>query len=66
MITPIIQNLESEIKIISHNEPTSQATSLGLGSRIHARFAAFGGVYLDIPARTDLPRASNFALNNYP
>ncbi len=53
MITPIIQNLEPEIKTIAHNQPTSQATSLGLGSRIHARFAAFGGVDLDIPPRAN-------------
>ena len=60
MITPITHNLEPEIKTIPHNQPTSQATSLGLGSRIHARFAAFGGVDLDIP-----PRANTFIVEKF-
>jgi len=31
-----------------------------LGSRIHARFAALGGVDLDLPARTDAAGAATF------
>ena len=34
----------------------------GLGSRIHARFAALGGVHLPVPDRTELPRAAQFDL----
>ncbi len=30
----------------------------GFGTRIHQDFAEIGGVDLDIPARTDLPRAA--------
>jgi hypothetical protein len=37
----------------------SSATS-GLGSRIHARFAAVGGVDLALPERSDEPRAASF------
>jgi hypothetical protein len=33
----------------------------GVGSRIHARFAQQGGVDLEVPARTDKPRAADFA-----
>ena len=36
--------------------------TLGLGSRIHARFAALGGVHLQVPDRTELPRAAQFDL----
>jgi antitoxin FitA len=30
-----------------------------LGSRIHERFAALGGVEIDVPPRTDMPRAAD-------
>jgi antitoxin FitA len=36
------------------------APTSGLGSRIHARFAAVGGVDLGSPERTDAPRAASF------
>ena len=40
----------------------NSVAALGLGSRIHARFAAFGGVHLPVPDRTELPRAAQFDL----
>ena len=36
------------------------AAPAGLGSRIHARFAAIGGVELDLPTRSQAVRAANF------
>jgi hypothetical protein len=32
----------------------------GLGSHIHARFAAVGSVELDLPRRSEMPRAAEF------
>ncbi|WP_259723729.1 hypothetical protein [Synechococcus sp. CS-1332] len=34
--------------------------SPGLGSRIHAHFAALGGVELDLPARVSMAEAAVF------
>lgn len=54
------RSMEEEVRTILRNVLAPQPISVGLGSRIHARFAALGGVNLDIPARNDLPRAANF------
>ena len=35
----------------------SEATSEGLGSRIHNHFAQLGGVALELPSRSDTPKA---------
>jgi antitoxin FitA len=37
------------------------APSAGLGSRIHARFAALGGLELDLPARSKQPKSADFS-----
>ena len=42
---------------------TQPAAPRGLGSRIHARFAALGGIDLALPERSDLPRAASFDEN---
>ena len=59
-------------KIAAKPEPTvkeklsqtagKSVATLGLGNRIHARFAALGGVHLPVPDRTELPRAAQFDL----
>jgi plasmid stability protein len=55
------RSMEEEIRTILRNVLAPQPMMTGgLGSRIHARFAAIGGVDLDIPARTDMPRTANF------
>ena len=56
------RSMEAEARaILSEAVATSdEAPSGGLGSRIHARFAALGGMELDLPARTDLPRSADF------
>jgi antitoxin FitA len=54
-------SMEEEVRTILRSvlsQPAAPAT--GMGSRIHARFAAIGGVDLDVPARTSAPRAANF------
>ncbi len=54
------RSMEEEVRTILRNV-LAQATAptTGLGSRIHARFRAIGGVDLNLPERPDLPRAAN-------
>ncbi len=52
------RSMEEEVRTILRNVLTQSTPVMGLGSRIHSRFAALGGVELDIPARTDGPRAA--------
>jgi len=55
------RSMEEEVRTILRSvlsQPAAPTT--GMGSRIHARFAAIGGVELDVPARTSAPRAANF------
>jgi hypothetical protein len=52
--------MEAEVRAILHEllDPTPSAR--GLGSRIHARFAAAGEFDLDVPSRADMPQAAVF------
>lgn len=52
------RSMEEEVRTILRSVLTHAPAQNGLGSRIHARFAAFGGVELDIPARSEAPRAA--------
>jgi len=55
------RSMEEEVRTILRSvlsQPAAPAT--GMGSRIHARFAAIGGVALDMPARSSTPRAASF------
>ncbi len=52
------RSMEEEVRTILRNVLTQATPTLGLGSRIHSRFAALGGVELDVPARTATPRAA--------
>jgi antitoxin FitA len=55
------RSMEEEVRTILRSvlsQPAAPTT--GMGSRIHARFAAIGGAELDVPARTSAPRAANF------
>lgn len=51
------RSMEEEVRTILRNVLCQPAVSGGLGSRIHARFAALGGApELDLPARSERPR----------
>ncbi len=55
------RSMEEEVRTILRNvlsQPTAPA--MGMGSRIHERFAAIGGAVLEVPARTGTPRAASF------
>jgi plasmid stability protein len=54
------RSMEAEVRAILDDALPPAPPSAGLGSRVHARFAALGGVELDLPARGELPRAPRF------
>jgi antitoxin FitA len=54
------RSMEAEVRAILADRLAPSAPEHGLGSHIHARFAALGGEDLDLPARTELPRAAVF------
>ena len=51
-------SMEEEVRIILRNALAQSMAQNGLGSRIHARFAALGGVELELPERTEPARAA--------
>ncbi len=54
------RSMEEEVRVILRNvlaQPTSQT---GLGSRVHARFAALGGLNMALPERAEPARAASF------
>lgn len=59
------RSMEEEVRTILRNvlaQPASTTAQMGMGDRIHARFAELGGVELELPARTGLPRAADFGV----
>ena len=57
------RSMEEEVRTILRQAvraPAGSSEGLGLGSRIHAHFAAFGGVELDLPERTSPARPAQF------
>jgi antitoxin FitA len=54
------RTMEEEARNILHEHFKESAQIVGMGSRIHARFAAIGGVDLELPSRTCTPRAATF------
>ncbi len=53
------RSMEAEVRSILEEALPSQQASGGLGSRIRARFADIGGVELDLPSRSEMPRAAS-------
>jgi len=54
------RSMEAEVREILRAAVMQAKSDRGLGSRIYARFAAEGGVELDLPARTDTARLARF------
>jgi plasmid stability protein len=54
------RSMEAEVRAILHEALSEPTAETGLGSRIAARFAAVGGVDLEVPARDEMPRAAHF------
>ncbi len=53
-------SMEEEVRTILRDALTRAKPQHGIGSRIHARFAALGGVDLRLPERIETPRAVDF------
>ena len=54
------RSMEAEVRSILRNALAQPIAAGGLGSRIHARFAAMGGVELNAPKRTGRDRSAKF------
>jgi len=56
------RSMEAEVRAILRDVLAAQELpqDAGLGSRIHASFAAIGGLDLDLPPRSGGPRAAAF------
>jgi plasmid stability protein len=54
------RSMEAEVRAILQEQLPAAQPATGLGSRIHARFAAVGGVELELPSRDEPPRAAVF------
>ncbi|APW40255.1 plasmid stabilization protein [Rhodoferax koreense] len=52
------RSMEEEVRSILRQALEKAAPARGLGSRIHQRFAAIGGVDLELPAHTEPARAA--------
>ena len=54
------RSMEAEVRAILHDALVKSASQGGLGTRIHQRFAAIGGVEVMQPERTARPRPTKF------
>lgn len=54
------RSMEAEVRAILSEALAENDGRGGLGSRIHERFAAVGGVELELPRRAEAPRAAEF------
>ena len=54
------RSMEAEVRAILKDRFAVPEPERGLGTRIHQRFAAVGGVDLELPARNERPRAAEF------
>ena len=49
------RSMEEEVRMILRNVLAQPASPMGMGERMRARFAALGGVELELPSRTGNP-----------
>lgn len=54
------RSMEAEVRAILEETVSPPRSPAGMGTRIHARFAALGGADLDLPPRSEGPRAADF------
>jgi plasmid stability protein len=54
------RTIEEEARSILHEHFKESAPSGGMGARMRARFAAIGGIELELPSRACAPRAATF------
>jgi plasmid stability protein len=54
------RSMEAEVRAILQELLSPPPSADGLGSRIHARFSAADAFDLDLPSRSEMPRAAVF------
>ena len=54
------RSMEAEVREILQAAVAPRPPARGLGSRIHARFAGLGEPELELPTRSEPPRAAEF------
>ena len=54
------RSMEEEVRTILRSVLSQPVAAKGLGSRLHARFAAIGGAELPPPERSEPARAADF------
>jgi antitoxin FitA len=54
------RTMEEEARNILHEHFKETAPVRGMGDRMHVRFAAIGGIELELPSRACAPRAATF------
>ncbi|MEQ1535320.1 MAG: plasmid stabilization protein [Burkholderiaceae bacterium] len=54
------RTMEEEARSILHEHFKESAPIGGMGDRMHARFAAIGGIELELPSRAGAPRFATF------
>ena len=54
------RSMEAEVRAILRERFAAPEPGPGLGTRIHERFAALGGMGIELPDRTEPPRAAEF------
>lgn len=54
------RTMEEEAQSILHKHFKESVQVGGMGGRMHARFAAIGGIELKLPSRAGAPRAATF------
>jgi antitoxin FitA len=52
--------MKDEARNILHEHFKESAPVGGMGDRMHARFAAIGGIELELPSRAGAPKAATF------
>jgi len=54
------RSMEAEVRAILRERFAVPEAERGLGTRIHERFAALGGMDIELPERSERPRAAEF------
>lgn len=54
------RSMEAEVRAILRDRFATSEPERGLGTRIHERFAGLGGMDLELPDRSERPRAAEF------
>jgi plasmid stability protein len=54
------RSMESEVRAILRERFATPESGRGLGTRIHERFAALEGMDIELPERSERPRAAEF------